>query len=146
MGFVLHSPEALHKGNITLGLFIDAKANQKQRDSLVQIASGQAGGLPFEVIVSLVSKLVGPEFVPITFNVKGRDSSVSIGSAASFAFEPIKNPVTGEAENIRIEHGTGFLFKGAEVVSAKECRANVGGMDFSWPNKAGFVTQIKYGN
>ena len=37
--------------------------------------------------------------------------------------EPIKNPVTGEPEQIRIEHGTGFIFKAAECVSAKQNRA-----------------------
>jgi hypothetical protein len=64
----------------------------------------------------------------------------------SFAFEPIKNPVTGQPESVRVEHETGFLFKGADVVSAKECKSSVGGLSFSWPDKAGFVTQVKYGN
>jgi hypothetical protein len=54
--------------------------------------------------------------------------------------------VTGEPESIRIEHETGFMFKGAEVVSAKEYRASVGDLSFSWPDKNGFVTTVKYGN
>jgi hypothetical protein len=146
LGFALHSPAALHLGNITLALFVDQRANQQQRDSLVQIASGQAGGMPFEIIASLVSKLSGPHFVPIQFTVQGKNSSAKIGNVASMGFEPIKNPVTGEPESIRIEHGTGFLFKGADVVSAKECRSSVTDLSFSWPNKSGFVTQVKYGN
>jgi len=54
--------------------------------------------------------------------------------------------VTGEPEGIRVEHETGFLFKGADVVSAKEGRSTVADLGFSWPDKAGFVTQVKYGN
>ncbi|MDA1228826.1 MAG: hypothetical protein O3A33_12845 [Chloroflexi bacterium] len=77
--------------------------------------------------------------------MNGKSSSVSMGDTV-MAFEPIKNPVTGEDESIRIEHQTGFLFKGADVVSAKECKTSVDGLEFSWPNKAGFVTQITYGN
>jgi hypothetical protein len=146
LGFALRSPAALHLGNITLALFVDQRANQQQRDSLVQIASGQAGGMPFEIIASLVSKLSGPHFVPIQFNVQGKNSSAKIGNVASMGFEPIKNPVTGQPESIRIEHETGFLFKGADVVSAKECRSSVADLNFSWPDKAGFVTQVKYGN
>ena len=146
LGFALHSPGALHQGNLTLALFVDQRANQQQRDALIQIASGQAGGLPFQIIASLVSKLVGPEFVPFQFNVQGKNSSVRVGNAAAIAFEPVKNPVTGQPESIRVEHETGFLFKGADVVSAKECRASVAGLSFSWPDKAGFVTQVKYGN
>jgi hypothetical protein len=69
-----------------------------------------------------------------------------MGDTASVAFEPIKNPVTGAPEGIRIEHESGFLFKEAQVVSAKEMRSSFGELNFSWPDKAGFVCKIKYGN
>jgi len=146
LGFVLHSPEALHLGNITLAAFVDERANEQQRQALLQIASGQAGGLPFEIIASIVSNMLEPQFVPFQFNVQGKNSSAKMGDAVSMAFEPVKNPVTGDPEGIRIEHETGFLFKGADVVSAKECQASVGELSFSWPDKNGFVTQVKYGN
>ena len=55
-------------------------------------------------------------------------------------------PTPGYCEDIRVEHGTGFIFKGADAVSAKECRASAGELTFSYPDKCGFVTQIKYGN
>ena len=146
LGFALDSPAALHLGNITMALFIDEKANEEQRESLVQIASGQAGGMPFEIIAQLVTNLSGPHFVPFEVNINGRNSSGRMGEAVSMAFEPIKNPVTGEPEGIRIEHETGFLFKGADVVSATECRVSIGDLNFSYPGKAGFVTKGTYGN
>ena len=146
LAFAARWPEALHLGNGTMIAFIDEKADEKQRDALVQIASGQAGGNPFEIIASILSK-VDVQFSSIEINIDGKNSSAKIGSNASMAFEPIKNPVTGDAESVRIEHETGFLFKGADVVSNKECRSSLGGpLDFSWPNKAGFVTQVKYGD
>ena len=146
LGFAARWPEAMHLGNGTAIVFIDDKANAEQREALTQIASGQAGGMPFEIIVTLLSK-VDIQFAPFEFNVNGRNSSAKIGSNAAMAFEPIKNPVTGEPESTHVEHETGFLFKGADVVSNKECRSSLGGpLDFSWPNKAGFVTQVKYGN
>jgi hypothetical protein len=146
LAFSARWPEAIHLGNGTMVAFIDEKANEQQREALVKIASGQAGGMPFEVIATTLSK-VDVQFVPIEFNIDGEHSSAKIGGAATMAFEPVKNPVTGESESIRIEHGTGFLFKGADVVSARDCRSSLGGeLDFSWPNKAGFVTQVKYGN
>ena len=90
--------------------------------------------------------MLDPIFAPVEFNLNGRDSSVRIGEALSIALEPIKNPVTGENESVRIDHSTGFIFKSAEAVSGKECRVNVPGLSFSWPDKAGFVTQVSYGN
>ena len=71
---------------------------------------------------------------------------MKVGNAVSMAFEPVKNPVTGEPEGIRVVHESGFIFKEAEVVSAKEGRVSFSELDFSWPDKAGFVCQINYGN
>lgn len=145
-GFALRSKGALHEGDITLGLFVDERADQQQREALLNIASGSQGGMPFEAIASLVGNLLEPQYVPVEFTQNGKNSSARLGNMVSMAFEPIKNPLTGEPEGIRVNHDTGFLFKDAEVVSARECRANFGELNFSWPDKAGFVTQVRYGN
>lgn len=146
LAFAAHWPKAIHEGNGTACLFFDERANAPQRDALLQIASGQAGGMPFEIIVTTFSKILEPRYVPIQFQFNGRNSSVKLGDAMSVATEPIKNPVTGEAESVRIEHSTGFIFQQAECVSTAELRVNVGELTFSWPNKAAFVTEIKYSN
>ncbi len=145
-GFAAKWPGALHKGNGTAALFFDEKANPDQRNALMQIASGKAGGMPFEIIVTTFSKVLDPQYVPFKFEIKGKDSRVQIGRSVEMAFEAIKNPVTKSEESIRIEHGTGFIFKGADVVSAKVCKAQVGELDFSYPNKNGFVTKVNYAN
>ena len=146
LGFALRFPEEMHKGNGTLAVFVDQKATPQQREALLQIASGKAGGLPFEVFPALVTNFLDPQFVSFQFKVDGKNSSAKMGNAAGVAFEPIKNPVTGTEEEIRVSHGTGFIFKEAEAVSAKECQSSIKGLSFSWPNKAGFVSNIKYGN
>ena len=38
LGFGLHSQGPLHEGNMTLALFVDERANEQQRDALVNIA------------------------------------------------------------------------------------------------------------
>lgn len=144
--FAARWPKAIHEGNGTVQLFFDERANPQQRDALLQICSGQQGGLPFEIIVTTFSKIQEPMFVPLQFNLNGRNSSVRVGSSMDVATEPIKNPVTGAAESVSINHGTGFIFQQAECVSARELRVSAGELNFSWPNKAAFVTQIKYNN
>ena len=144
--FAARWPKAIHEGNGTACLFFDERADTQQRAALLQIASGQAGGLPFEIIVTTFSTVLEPRFVPIDFTVNGRNSRVRVGDAMDVALEPIKNPVTGEPESVRIEHSTGFIFQKAEAVSAATMTVNAGPLKFSWPDKAAFVTQIKYGN
>jgi hypothetical protein len=145
-GFAARWPKALHEGNGTACLFFDERANPKQREALLHICSGKAGGLPFEIIVTTFSKILEPQFVPFKFNFKGRNSSVKVGDALTVAVEPIKNPVTGEPESVRVQHATGFIFQDAECVSAAKMDVKAGELKFSWPNKAAFVTTVKYGN
>jgi hypothetical protein len=146
LGFAARWPKAIHEGNGTVCIFIDKKANQAQRDALLQIASGQAGGLPFEILATTFSKLLDPQFVNFEFNFNGKNSSVKIENAAFTTMAPIRNPVTNEPEVVHIDHGTGFVFHTADCVSAEEVRVSAGELNFSWPKKAGFVTQIKYSN
>lgn len=146
LGIVVQWPKAIHEGNGTAAVFVDEKATAAQRDALLQIASGKAGGLPFEIIVTTFSKVLDPQFVPFHFHFNGRSSSVKAGEAMDIVLEPIKNPVTGEPESVRVHHATGFIFKEAECASSSKMDVNAGELKFSWPNKSGFVTHVKYGN
>jgi len=146
LGFAAHWPAALHLGNGTVSLLFDERANPAQRDALMQIATGQAGGMPFEILVTTFSNVLPPHYVPFEFHFDGKDSSVSAGDVMHIASEPVKNPVTGQPEGVRVEHETGFMFQSAEVTSGKVCESNVDGLRFSHPNKAAFVASIRYGN
>jgi hypothetical protein len=144
--FAARWPKAIHQGNGTVQLYFDEKANPKQREALPQIASGQSGGMPFEIIVTTFSKVLEPKFVPFQFKFNGKNSSFSVGKDVTVALESIKNPVTGAPESVRVVHETGFVFKGADVVSTKEYRVSAAELKFAHPNKCGFVTSVKYHN
>lgn len=53
---------------VTLGLFIDERADDQQRQALQTIFGGQAGGWPGQ-FASLVGEMRGIEFVPIQFEL-----------------------------------------------------------------------------
>ncbi len=146
LGFAAHWPKAIHEGNGTVCLFFDQRANPAQREALLRIASGQAGGLPFEILATTFSKILDPQYLPFEFDLQGINSSVKAGDLVRIGMESIKNPVTGEPEVVRVNHGTGFVFKEADCVAAKECRSSLPGVVFSWPNKAGFVSRVTYSN
>jgi hypothetical protein len=146
LGFVARWPKAIHEGNGTLCVFVDERASAKQREALLEIASGKAGGLPFEIISMTITKVLDPQFVPFKFNINGRNSTFQVGNAIEVNLEAIKNPVTGEPESVRVQHDTGFIFKEAECTSTAKMRGDAGELKFSWPNKAAFVAQVKYNN
>jgi hypothetical protein len=146
IGFAAKWPGAIHEGNGTVLLFVDEKASPQQREALLAIGSGQAGGLPFEILATTFSTLLEPRFVPFDFHLDGLNSSVRLGAEFQIALEPIKNPVTGAAEQVTVNHGTGFIFQTAECASAREGKVQTREMEFSYPNKAGFVARIHYHN
>jgi hypothetical protein len=146
LGFAAKWPGAIHEGNGTVLLFVEEKASAAQREALLAIGSGAAGGLPFEILATTFSTLLEPRFVPFNFQMDGLQSSVTVGDGMRIALEPIKNPVTREPEQVAVNHGTGFIFKTAECASAREGSVDEKGMQFSYPDKAGFVARIHYGN
>ena len=146
LGFAAHWPKAIHLGGGTVTLFIDERANQEQREALENIGFGKLGGLPFEILATTFATVQPTCFVPFEIHLDGRNSTARIGKHISIELEPVKNPVTGDPEFVRIEHATGFIFKGAEVVSARDVQVSSGDINFQYLNKAGFVTEIQYHN
>jgi len=146
LAFAAKWPGAIHEGNGAVLLFVDEKASAEQREALITIGAGQAGGLPFEILATTFSTLLEPQFVPFDFKVNGVNSSVTVGSDFRITLEPIKNPVTKEPEQVAVDHGTGFIFQKAECASAREGAVEAENMSFSYPDKAGFISRIRYGN
>jgi len=60
LGFIVlgFTPEAMGKGNWSVGVVADERASDEQRDAIVAIASGQAGG-PMAGLGPLVGKFLG---------------------------------------------------------------------------------------
>jgi hypothetical protein len=58
------------EGKARMGLFIDERADQRQRDALQMIFGGEAGGWP-AAFAANIGEVLGIEFVPITFEVAG---------------------------------------------------------------------------
>lgn len=86
---VIRSGKVMADGNWVLGVVIDEKANEAQRDALGAIASGQAGGIPARVREALVSDFRGIESRPIEFRMDGLKRSASIPGLLEFAIEGV---------------------------------------------------------
>src|SRR4029079_7326018 len=74
-----YPPEEMAKGNWSIGLVIDERANAEQREAVTAIASGAAGG-PMAPLAGLIGKFLGAEQASIridrsglTFAVKADD-------------------------------------------------------------------------
>jgi hypothetical protein len=75
------------KGNWTAGVIVDDRANAAQRDALVTIASGGAGG-PMAALSGMIATFAGVELAPIRFERDGAKWSVDASTFVSMSADP----------------------------------------------------------
>lgn len=88
LGFVVlgFTPEAMGKGNWSVGVITDDRASTEQRDAIVAVASGAAGG-PMAALSGLVGKLLGAESASIRFDRSGVKWSIKASNLVDMAAE-----------------------------------------------------------
>jgi len=86
LGFIVLAltPEAMGKGNWSVGVIADDRASSEQRDALTAIASGGAGG-PMSALSGLVGKFLGVESAAIRFDRSGASWSVTAANLVDMA-------------------------------------------------------------
>jgi hypothetical protein len=122
MGGIFQWPGAVHEGHGKCQLFVDARADEKQREALLKIMSGQDTdpmATMFAVYFSTLEKVFDPIFAPIDFevDVEARKGRYTVAGLVETHGEPIKNPMTGAEHRARIDLPHGFEYEIAEMGS-----------------------------
>lgn len=136
LGFIVlgHTPEAMIKGNWSVGLVIDDRATAEQRDAITAIASGSAGG-PMAGLAGLIGNFAGVESSPIEFDTDGASWSVKASAKIDMAGQPSMginpdNPTPMQLLN------TGH--PAAEVLTvARATRSHIDALGMSWTDTTG---------
>jgi hypothetical protein len=116
-------PGPIHEGNGEAIAFVDERADEKQREALLKIMSGQDTdpfATVFAVFASTLSKFHDPVFTQIDFevDVSGRTGRLFIKDYVDLKGEPIRNKVTGKESRAQIVIPDGFEYTVAEIGSA----------------------------
>lgn len=88
LGFIILglTPEAMGKGNWSVGVIADEQASDEQRQAITAIASGSEGG-PIAALSGLVGTFLGVESAPIRFDRRGARWSVTAAGLVDMAAE-----------------------------------------------------------
>jgi hypothetical protein len=98
LGFVVHIPGNILKGNWRAAVYVDEKATEDQEEALLNVFTGKLGG-PVADIAQLVGEVVSVERAPITYEVEGAKGTLKIGQVTEAEMEPYKGP-TGEVTTL----------------------------------------------
>ncbi|MGH9716560.1 MAG: DUF1326 domain-containing protein [Candidatus Acidiferrales bacterium] len=84
----VYSPGAMHVTKWKAALYLDAKASEPQKNALLGIFSGQAGGHPAR-LGAHIGEVLGVASVPIDYRANGKSRSLKIGDVAHAEIEAI---------------------------------------------------------
>ena len=117
-----------------MGIYMDERADERQRESLEMIFGGQAGGWPGE-FASLISEVRGIEYAPITFEIAddlGFWAAEVPGKAAARA-EALTGPTTGEGQRVQVYNPPGAEVGPGQVATWGEATTDrVDAFGFKW--------------
>lgn len=85
---LIDSPQIMANGNWRVGVYIDERADESQREALGAILSGSAGGVP-EALGPLIGEQLGVKFVPIHYESSDHRRRAEVPGIMAFEVEGI---------------------------------------------------------
>ena len=136
LGFIVlgFTPEAMGKGNWSVGLISDDRANAEQRDAITAIASGSAGG-PMAAMSGLIGKFLGVESAPFRFDRTGASWSVKASTLVDMAASGAMGMNPQATEPIHLDN-TGHP-AADRVALAHASKSSVHALGLSWDDATG---------
>jgi hypothetical protein len=117
----------------SVGLIVDERASDLQREALTKIFSGQAGG-PMAVLAPLITNFLGVEARPIRFEKTGLRRSFSIPGALDCAVEGFANPLQ-EGEWLKIDDP--IHPANPRLAVARSLRSHMHAFGLDWDDESG---------
>lgn len=136
LGFIILglTPEAMGKGNWSVGVIADARASAEQRDAITSIASGSAGG-PMAALSPLVGEFLGVESAPIEFDRKGTKWSVTAARLVDMAAEGAMGVDPNATEPLHLDN-TGHPAANRFAL-ARALKSHVDALGLRWSDTSG---------
>ena len=142
-----HSPGPMHEGHGTAVVVIDEAATAAQRDAVDALTRSGKAGLPFDIFFAVTETWLDTIVTPIEVDLNGINSKVKVGGGDVYALElsRIKNPVTGEEEELYLDKPTGFTATRAELGSTVTDRFRSDGLSWESPGgRYGEYSEFEY--
>lgn len=129
-----YTPEAMGKGNWSVGLVIDERASAEQIGAITAIASGTAGG-PMAPLSGLIGKFLGAETAPVQFEGGGVKFSIKAGTLVDMAAEGAMGIDSSVTDPMFIGN-TGHPVS-SRLALARASRSHVHALGLKWDDDSG---------
>ncbi len=141
-----HSPGPLHEGNVTAALIIDESATPQQREALATLWRSGSSGLPFDILNSVTATWLETVYAPFDVELAGINTKAKIdgGKIYELSMSRVKNPVTGDEEELYLDKPTGFTSKRSELGMSELAKFSCDGLSFDTSGKYAEYADFEY--
>ena len=148
---VVRWPGPIHEGNGEAQPIIDDAADERQRDAILTILSGQAGDTLFEIFSFVCPTVHEPLFLPIEFefDLDSRRGLVRAGDALETEVDTLRGIDPPDPYRVIVKIPNGFEYTGpnedAETALAKYVRSS-GPVGLHITDGHASMTYVRHGN
>jgi hypothetical protein len=134
------------KGEGTSLLVVDEAATPEQRQALETLFHSGEAGMPFDVLNVVTSTWLETVVTPIEIELAGIDSRATFGAGELYevALTPIRNPVTGEPEEVYLDKPTGITALRTQLCTSSVARSRLRGLTFDNKSHYGEYSEFEY--
>jgi hypothetical protein len=138
-------PKAILEGNGTAQLYVDERADGRQREAIFQIFSGKAKGSgPFAIFAGTIKYGLPPQFARIEKHIEGRKSWFRVPGVLEVALAPFVDPVEGKEHEVKMQLPNGFIWKWADVCKTSAMRILTPPLNFDHAGQNAFYSVVEY--
>jgi hypothetical protein len=119
---------------LDMGMIVDERADERQREALQMIFGGQAGGWPGE-FGSMIGEVRGVEYVPITFEIADDLAywAAEVPGKATARAEALTGPTTPPGQRVQVHNSPGAEVGPGQVATwGRATAARADGFGFKW--------------
>ena len=129
VAWALWWPGPIHEGSGAGHAYVDCGTDE-QFEALRAIWRGEAGYQYFEIFNSMLTEPTAVDRATVDVALDGKSSRFTVGGVGEAAMEPLRNPVTGAENVVRIVKPDAFIWKEGDIAQGKRMRVELPEMNF----------------
>jgi len=145
VAWALWWPGAIHDKGGRGHAYVDCEADE-QFDALRTIWRGEAGHAFFEIFNSTLDEPTAVDRAEVDAVADGRYSRFSVSGVGSAQMEPLRNPVTGAENNVRILKPDAFIWKDGAIGQGTRLHIDIPEMSFDHSGRHAVVGAFGWSN
>src|ERR671934_112373 len=139
-----HHAEVLPESKAFLA-FVDRESDE-QFEALSRIWRGEEGYSLYEIFNSTLDEPTGVDRARIELTVDGKSSRVVIEGIAEAVMTPLRSPVSGEGNDVRIVKDGGFIWADGEIATNERMKVDAPEVKFDLAGRHSVFAPFAYGN